>query len=80
MIKTDDAKSVARVSIAHALAQSLVDGFDQAVEEGCPLTNKQQTCITEMAIMIYHDAVDSVEMQINVSASLLRVARRDKIS
>lgn len=66
-VTLSSAQSMIRSTVARALAKSLVLGFNQADEEGCPLTQAQQVHMATMSVMAYDLAVEAAEALVAVS-------------
>lgn len=66
----ESAKSALRVAVAHALATAAATGFDNAQEEGRPLTQLQQIDVLEMHMHAYHEAVERAETEMATEAIL----------
>lgn len=60
-ITTESAKSMLRVALANSIAATLVDGFQNAADNGHPLTDRQKASVTAMALMNYRDYAQNSE-------------------
>lgn len=80
-IEVESAASLMRAVASRALAQALVDGIDNAKEEGRPLTQLQQIDLATMTVMAYGSILDAAEAveasaMIDEAAVLARARRR----
>ena len=74
-MKAAEVNSTFRAVTATSMAAGLITGFDNAVEEGVPLTQVQQIHVTAMMFMAYRDAVRDFEESIAVEEALAHEAR-----
>ena len=61
-MSTESAKSTVRVAVSKALASALIGGFDEAAEEGRPLTQLQRIDVATMHIMAYSEAIEACNL------------------
>lgn len=74
MITVDSAQSAVRAAVARALAAALVTGFDNAEDEGHPLTQLQKIDMATMSVHAYDQAIEACE-GLEVEAKLLAPTR-----
>ena len=78
MVSVDSVKSTARATISRALAAALITGFEEAAEEGRPLSDLQKMDMATLSIMEYHDAILFFDSSIEVEVELRNAANRGK--
>lgn len=78
-IEIESAKSSFRAALSRALAQALVDGIDEAREEGRPLSNLQQTDLATMAIMTYEDVLSKAYGALEGAAAIDHVSAAHRL-
>lgn len=62
LVSLTSAQSAVRASVARALAEALICGFDNAAEEGHTLNQLQSIDIATMHIMAYDNAIKTCEV------------------
>ena len=73
IVRAETAKSEIRATVSLALATALVTGFDEASEDGHPLTEVQKISVAKMSVMAYSHALEGCE-NIDLSVKLERSA------
>ena len=77
-ISTDAAKSTLRVTLANAIARTVVSIIATLDETGTPMTENQQTAILSVAIMEYRSYADDGEKSIDAEILLWATAEETR--
>ena len=74
MLRAEGAKSTLRVAMSIAIADTILDGFDNCTELGCELSGVQKRAILSNAFMAYHEGVYDGCSLLEAEAKIMQAA------